>query len=808
MDPKRVRELAELAAGLVGACAAYGGLVLAAIRWLTPFLSDYMEIETAKPVAILVAVIGASLLILWIRNRTARRSKLLLQDRFDLRVRKPEDLLGRNNDIRDLSTLLAGTNLLLIDGESGSGKSALVEFGLVPQLRENDTHAVVRLADYAGDWDLGLARKIFDEVWRTLSDTEREQVGFKARPSVGAVDTDKVKEILVGVANTLGRMPILILDQFDDYQLAHKAKFLGANREWVKPDDLAQQNRTWALIGELLRASQLRLVVVTRSDTRAGLDSIRFTPEINSFTLLRLEVSWLEQWFAIATVDDAHGSVIQNPDAGWTELTQQIKRDLTPEGTSAAVVLPQQVRLIFLGLRLLPSLTITDYHKAASGAGVEALYVRNAIMLASAASGVAAKLIRDILVAFTERGEGSNLKTKVLSLADFAGLCIDADKLLTALRRLEREEVVRERPQAGVDTSSWQLDHDYVARAVSAEARSANKLAFMLQDGADACARAGSNIWRRYQSLLPLATQAQLAWARVRSYQSFVYQPYRRYAAWSSLRALPAVLLMVFATLAWREESLRSVAANIAEGLNKDEDVGAPALVALWQAPLAVRRRVVDRILGSPSRLRDAGPDWVKAFVSIDEEQARFVVTSLVGQLDRQGIDPLTQRNLIDALGSAGRRLDVARAAEVAKDLRTRLDREGIDSHAQLSLIGALGSVGGRLDAAGAAEVAKGLRARLDRRGIDPETEVQLVDTIGQIAQAPQSPSGTALCFTIQAGLASIGWPLREESQSPVWQRFDALSGEKFNHDTERLTAWTQKICHLAADAARLPLRN
>jgi hypothetical protein len=60
-------------------------------------------------------------------------------------------------------------------------------------------------------------------------------------------------------------MPILILDQFDDYQLAAREHFMGRRRDWIRPSDLIRRNRTWAVIRGLLREGTARLIVVTRS---------------------------------------------------------------------------------------------------------------------------------------------------------------------------------------------------------------------------------------------------------------------------------------------------------------------------------------------------------------------------------------------------------------------------------------------------------------------------------------------------------------------------------------------------------------
>jgi hypothetical protein len=581
-DPKKLRELFDLAVGPLVAIGALVAAVTAGVRWLTPVLANYMDRAFAEPLAILAPLLAACA-CLWAAYRAlVKKSRLLRLERFDLRVRKREDLLGRDNDVANLKALIDDASLLLIDGESGSGKSSLVAFGLIPKLNEDPASVPIFVSDYAGDWDTGLARRVFDAAWSMLSAEDRTKVGFTERPAIGTVNADTVRVILAGIGTRLGRMPILILDQFDDYQLAAREQFLGRRKDWIKPTDLVRRNRTWAVIHDLLRGETARLLVVTRSDACAGLHSIRLTNEPGSFTVTRLKVEWLVQWLEQVTVDDGKGDVIANPDAGWTDVKKELERNMTDHGTSLSVVLPQQVRIVFLGLRKLASLTLADYRRAASGAGVVALYIRDAIASAASESGLSEGDVREVLSAFVDRAAAGSLKTKVLSLADVASVVGDAQKLQKALDRLERDEVVREKPASGDGGSRWQLDHDYIARAVVAEYRAANILSLQLQDGYDAWRMAGSNIRQRYRSLLTLSVQAKLAWARVQSRGGFTYRPYGTYAAISTLRALPFVLLLAGAGWLWHEETLRAASTQIVDGLNEDSRKGGAATVALW----------------------------------------------------------------------------------------------------------------------------------------------------------------------------------------------------------------------------------
>jgi hypothetical protein len=215
-DPRKLRELFDLAVGPLVAIGTLVAAMTAGVKWLTPVLANYMDQSFADPLAILAPMLAACA-CLWAAYRAlAKKSRLLRLERFDLRVRKREDLLGRDNDVANLKALIDDTSLLMVDGESGSGKSSLIALGLIPKLNEDSASVPIFVFDYSGDWDAGLARRVFDATWSVLSAEDRAKVDFTERPAIGKVDADTVRVILTGIATRLGRMPILILDQFDD----------------------------------------------------------------------------------------------------------------------------------------------------------------------------------------------------------------------------------------------------------------------------------------------------------------------------------------------------------------------------------------------------------------------------------------------------------------------------------------------------------------------------------------------------------------------------------------------------------------
>lgn len=170
------------------------------------------------------------------------------------------------------------------------------------------------------------------------------------------------------------------------------------------------------------------------------------------------------------------------------------------------------MRIVFLGLAKLAYLTPSDYRRAVVKGGVEALYVRRAILSAASASGNSADDIRNLLKVFVDQEQSGNVKTKELSLAEILRDFSDGERLAKALERLQRDEILREKAGTATDPSRWQLDHDYVARAILAEGRYANGLMQQIEDSRAAWDAAGSNLVRRARGSLPLAAQVKLLW--------------------------------------------------------------------------------------------------------------------------------------------------------------------------------------------------------------------------------------------------------------------------------------------------------
>ena len=600
-DKTSVERIVLLATGVVtamaGLFAGFNGLY-DKFRNSVEILAGFEKWQLGAVAFVLVAF-GVWL----IRFSRRRRSVLLRPDALRLERANPAHLFGRREDVDQLTRLCREEPLVFLEGESGAGKSALLQAGLVPALKGHPGLLPIYVESLAGsDWERDPRTFLATALWSALDEPSRELIGLKRAPAANAVRT-----VLEAVPEKLGRMPLILLDQFDDYQLRHHERFL-SRKTWLKPGRLSELNGFWRDLRELLASGTIHLVVVTRTDTAAGLTSVRFAePEI--YRLDRLNSLFVGPLLAELAKDQDGQKVIGDPDYGWTSLQTRLSADLERAGT----ILPQQLKIVLAGLGTLPGrgLTVAAYERADGTAGLEARFIEDRIAKAARLHGVTEERVRAALLTLVDPITGQKTVEhptgELLSGIDPT----TPEKAQQVLDVLAQEEVIRRRVDPGTGESSWLLDHDYLARAVREADRRANRWQRALAEGAKAVADAGANWTGRWRALLPPTTQLAFLWDRLRG--RFRYGEHRPYAAKSLQRFGPAIGLILLVLAAGAYEWARQAEARISKSaddiLNAWRFEGsavshgdADALIHLAVTDEKVRRHALTLVLTDPNR--------------------------------------------------------------------------------------------------------------------------------------------------------------------------------------------------------------
>ncbi len=749
METKRLTEWLGTAEGLVKTISALlvsAGALAAAV---TGQLKSVFEIlglpDMARPVAgptVTVAILV--ILILFILRgyrRYARESRLDQPDKFTLVATTPESLIGRDDDLQGLLRTTMQNRIVLLDGKLGCGKSALVSSGLVPKLQAGDSLLPVLIRDWGDDWVRGPLAATLGALYDVLTPEQRGRVEWTAAPDLAARPaalTANLTKQLNAVHEVLQRRPLIIADQFDDYQAQHRDKFLDGDGNWLAPEELAAGNLFWDLICRQMRDESLHLLAVTRADTASGLSCIRFLDNALTAcrTLQKVDVEYLRPLLMGIAPAEATPPVVSNPDDGWHALRERLESDFRGRGA----ILMQQVRTVLLGLRQLPTLTPRAYRRADGMSGVETLVIARSLrsageVLGGGETGVrAARAMLNALVPSAGADKAQRQPfSKLVKVADSS-----PERVERALRTLQSEEIVR--PAGDAPEGAWQLDHDYLARAVLAEMRQADRWGTALRDGFALYRAAEGSLRKRWAALLPITVQARVLWENWRG--RLRYSEAASYALRSALK--PTALLAFLTVIAWGSHGFyqdiveRSQAQAIVDRLDDTREDGKRAALDLWSAPANVRARAVSKLLDSPGRLRAAGTDWVISVVALDVGAANALAKDLRTQIARPDFDSGTRRALVQAVGRvAGRLKEGSEEVDaLAKDLRTQIARPGLNSDTRQALRDAFGRVAGRLKEGGEAAnaLAKDLRTQITRPDLDFDTRVMLMDAFGRVA--------------------------------------------------------------------------
>ena len=175
-------------------------------------------------------------------------------------------------------------------------------------------------------------------------------------------------EILSRIRGSLGLLPILLFDQFDDYLTRHRERFLiSPPGRLVTKAELLANNSFWRNIDSLLAKGALHCLFSIREEAAWALECVRFL-EPRTYPLPRLARASAENLLDVLTRGD---KVIARPEKGFIELKRRIIDDLAADGS----LLPIEMRLAFKGLAYLPDLTPSAYFRTGGLRGLEALHL-------------------------------------------------------------------------------------------------------------------------------------------------------------------------------------------------------------------------------------------------------------------------------------------------------------------------------------------------------------------------------------------------------------------------------------------------
>ena len=225
-------------------------------------------------------------------------------------------------------------------------------------------------------------------------------------------------------------------------------------------------------------------------------------------------------------------------------------------------------------------------------------------------------------------------------------------------------------------TKAWQLDHDYLAQVVLAEARQADRWAVALREGKARYDQAAGDSRRQWRTLLPLGALARVCWERARG--RLTVGDAGSYLRVSAIR--PAVVVLCLALLGaaaspWTHDWLLTVQARqLAERFGGSDE--ADAVLRVWPSPAHLRQRVHDLVRADEALLeRAVRSNWPFAHAGLEPPRVREVAAAVRARLEREQ-DPGMAGKLAWAYAAVAARPNDAADVKAAASLRTRLERE------------------------------------------------------------------------------------------------------------------------------------
>ncbi|HVS53120.1 MAG TPA: hypothetical protein VHD62_12260 [Opitutaceae bacterium] len=629
-----------------------------------------------------VAIVAGVWLLL--RKRVARTSRLLQPKRFILRPDDPACLKGREEEVEDLVSSCEKSGLVFLEGESGTGKSSLVRAGVIPACESRQLLPV--WIDLAGaDWEKQLMIAVGRELWRKLNEEHRNLTEEQRRTlglGLAAPRGDDVWLMLRRVEMSTGLKPLLIFDQFDDYQLTHRDRFrVSSGRVWIDDKQLRDANGFWRAVAQLVENSEVHMLVVTRADLGSGLDAVRFIkPKITRLTRVsqNLIAPLLDELSQPMREGGKTTPVIAEPESGWQQLKARLISDLAQD----SMVLPIQLSVCLQALHRLAGLTVSEYERCGGSLGLERLHIERNIAEAAQAAGLTAAGLRTALMTLVDVTRG---KTRSASLANMAAAYPSAEsdetiqpRLVKALELLESRHLVRRVSGTEDGEEAWMLHHDFLSRGLAEADRWSNRWTRQLADHSRQFDTAGG-FAGRWRALLTPFEQLQLWGARLTGkfrlgeYRSIAWVSLARFVPWAAV-----IAIVVFTYQLTSTRTLHERARTLANGIGRAPSLDTAEIKLLYQladSPPRLRLATLETMLEDPewAQLAARRPDFLlHATLQLDP------AGKLRRQLDEEILRPQLSASGADG-GQTGLALEWAMEAGLPLEFRQALAKKFLD---------------------------------------------------------------------------------------------------------------------------------
>jgi hypothetical protein len=488
--------------------------------------------------------------------------------------------VGRDRDLKNLQVACVGHRLVFLIGDSGVGKSALIDRALQPSIASDKQFTLVVARHWGDDWVRGPERMMaaaVEELRLRAGDADATGSWIEYAKSLGQ--------------RQLGRL-LVVFDGFDDYSVRfHDRLFVNDENQFIATSQLCLANPFWNTINQLLQDNVIHCVFVTRTDAQKALGAIRFVEP------KELYISKLSQTSARELLESA--VITTDTPQDWLLLCNELLADLDEGG-----VLPAQVVSAERALRRLARRTVHEYRSRGGLLGLELEQLQEILNQAAHAAGVPIASAQNLLNRMTDETTIPP-KARSLTINEAAFPSIGLVPLSAATKIiliLEREQVVRATQPKG----TWILYHDYAARIVAAMKHRTDHWTARLVE-ARKRARAAHGPLRRYFALPSPLTQLAFMFQRLIALGrtgSFRYAEFRAFALLSLVRFVPWACLLIGAAQLWRKTETAEEARQLfARFTGRPVGLQPSEVEALWQlkqADESVQRAFIDHSFELP----------------------------------------------------------------------------------------------------------------------------------------------------------------------------------------------------------------